>query len=168
MEDNNVYTPPKSELEAPNTVDELASRWARLWGALIDGVIGFTVMIPLMFITGYWERAMAQTVGVTETVLYAVFGFVIFAVLHGYFLVKNGQTIGKKILGTKIVSNETGEVLPVWKVLFLRYLPVSVAANIPVLGGFVILINYLFVFSKSKRCLHDLIASTKVINVDAH
>ena len=163
MEDRNVYAPPESELEVPLDGPPLASRWARLGGAIIDGLIGMAIAFPVMFMTGFWDRAMAQTVSVLETVLLGVFGFVMFAVLHGYFLAKHGQTIGKKLVGTRIVSSDSDRILPLWKVLFVRYLPISVVANIPPIGGLLVIIDDLFIFRKDKRCVHDLIAGSKVI-----
>ena len=168
MEQENVYAPPESELEIPLDEPPLAGRWARFWGAIIDGLIGMAIAFPAMFLTGYWDRAMAQQVTMLETLLYGVFGFVMFAVLHGYLLAKNGQTIGKKLVGTRIVSTVSNQVLPFWKVLFVRYLPISVAANIPLAGGLLVIIDDLFIFRNNKRCVHDLIAGTKVIKAGAN
>lgn len=167
MRDENVYAPPSSNLELPD-VDNLATRWTRLWGALIDGIIASIIMFPIMFKTGYWENALAGNVALLDTLLLGVVGFILFMVLHGYLLLKHGQTIGKKLVGTRIVSINSNEILPLWKVLFVRYLPISIAANIPVIGQFLAIIDVLFIFRKNKRCVHDLIAGTKVVKASAH
>lgn len=167
MDENNVYAPPASNLERPSQDDELASRWARLWGALIDAVIAMVITFPAMYFTGYWEKAMAQTIGLVETLALGLFGLVMFAILHGYLLAKHGQTIGKKLVGTRIVSTTSNEILPFWKVFFVRYLPISIAANIPMAGQFLVIIDDLFIFRKNKRCVHDLLAGTKVVKVSA-
>ena len=168
MDKENVYAPPNSDVEISTDGPPLASRWDRLWGALIDGIIAMIVAFPVMYMMGYWEKAMAQTITVTETILLGVFGLAMFAILHGYLLAKYGQTIGKKLVGTRIVSSTSNEILPFWKVFLIRYLPVSVTAQIPLAGQFLVIIDYLFIFRKSKRCIHDLIAGTKVIKVTAH
>ncbi|MCP3850530.1 MAG: RDD family protein [Gammaproteobacteria bacterium] len=170
MDENNIYATPTAELERPGKSDNdnLATRWARLWGSLIDGIIAMAVIFPVMYITGFWEKAMTGDVPILDTVLHGIFGFIVFIVLHGYLLFKYGQTIGKRLVGTRIVSASSNEVLPLSKVIIFRYLPISIAANIPAIGQFLIAINYLFVFRKNKRCLHDLIAGTKVVKASAH
>jgi hypothetical protein len=37
---------------------------------------------------------------------------------------------------------------------------------VPFLGGLVALVDVLFIFGPSKRCLHDLVAGTKVVEAD--
>lgn len=41
----------------------------------------------------------------------------------------------------------------------------NIFVYIPVIGQYISILNYLFVFRKNRRCLHDLIAGTQVINV---
>ena len=170
MDNENVYAPPQAELEDQNNDEELplASRWFRLWGALIDGIIGMAIGIPAMFMFGYWERAMNQEITLVETALMGVLGFVVFVVIHGYFLATQGQTIGKKLVGTRIVGFDSNNILPLWKVIFLRYLPLTVVSHIPVVGGLIAFVNYLFIFGKNKRCVHDYIAGTKVVKASAN
>ncbi len=163
MEEHNVYAPPASNLEQVVQGTVLASRWDRLWGALIDGFIAVAVTFPVMFMTGYWENARAQNVTISEIVALGIFGVVAFVAIHGYLLAKYGQTVGKRLVGTKIVSSCTDEILPLGKIFFIRYLPVSIASQIPVIGGFLAIIDDLFIFRKDKRCFHDLLAGTKVI-----
>lgn len=154
--------------EPKNENHSLASRWARLFGSLIDGVISIIIIFPIMFYSGYWEKAMSGAVQVSHTILIAALAFVLFFIIHGYLLAKNGQSIGKKLVGTKIVSVNTDNILPLSKVVFLRYLPIAVVSNIPIVGGLFVLLDSLLVFRKNKRCVHDLIAGTKVINVKIH
>ena len=145
MDNENIYAPPDSDLEVSKKEPLLATRWNRLWGAIIDGIIAMVIMLPVMYMTGYWEKAMAQTATITEAIIYGVFGLVLFAVLHGYLLATQGQTIGKKLVGTRIVSSTSNEILPFWKVFFIRCLPISVAAQIPLAGQFLII-------KKQKMC----------------
>lgn len=168
MNTENVYAPPSSNLEMPSEETPLATRWFRLWGALIDGIIATLITFPVMFLTGYWEKAMAQNVTHTDTILLGVFGLIVFVVLHGYLLATQGQTIGKRLVGTKIVSVKTNKILPFGKILLVRYLPITIAAQIPLIGQFLIIIDYLFIFRNDKRCIHDLFAGTKVVRVNAH
>ncbi len=168
MDKDNVYAPPEADLITPSGELHLASRWSRFWGAMIDGIIGMAINFPLMYFTGFWGKAVAEALTVTETILMGAFGLVMFVILHGYLLAKHGQTIGKKLVGTRIVSTTSNQILPFGRLLILRYLPTFLAAQIPLVGPFLLFINYLFIFTKRKRCAHDLIAGTKVIKIEAH
>ena len=120
MEDHNIYAPPKAELESVSSEEfQLAGRWARLGGAMIDSATILMVTFPIMYYSGFWEKAATQTLAPTDSIILGIMGFLFFLVFHGYLLAKHGQTIGKKIVGTRIVSNETKQILPLWKVVFL-------------------------------------------------
>ena len=91
-------------------------------------------------------------------------GIVAFVALNGYLLATSGQSIGKRIVGTRIVSVHDGKILPFGKVIGLRYLPFWVIAQVPFIGQVITgLVDPLFIFRGDKRCLHDLVAGTKVI-----
>ena len=162
----NPYEAPQSELKAPATDsgDEFASRWKRLWGALLDGLIVSLVNVPLMIASGYMGKAMEQSVTILETALIGVAAFVIFMLINGYSLHARGQTLGKMIVGTQIVSAETRDRLPLARVALMRYLPIHVTSIIPIFAQLLGLIDALFIFRRDKRCVHDLIAGTVVID----
>jgi uncharacterized RDD family membrane protein YckC len=166
MNEGNIYSPPASAIEVP-TEDVLASRWARLGGAIVDTIAIMIVSGPVMYFTGFWERAMSGNVPIMDTIIYGLFGMVVYLALNGYWLSKHGQTIGKKVVGIRIVSVETNEIVPLKKIFLARYLPLAICANIPLAGQFIAIIDSLFVFRKDKRCIHDLIAGTKVIKATA-
>lgn len=169
MNENNIYSPPEASLDNPQDHDSahpervLASRWARLWGSLIDAIVAGLITFPLLYLLGYWDQVMSGSLSITGTVLVTLMGFLLFVLLHGYLLAKRGQTIGKWIVGTRIVSIESNRILPLSKVLLVRYLPVSIIASIPMLGQLLIFIDNLFVFRADKRCLHDLWSGTQVV-----
>jgi len=164
MENQNVYSTPKAELIDSNRNDIiLASRWARLGGALIDTIILLLVVGPILFLTGFWETAMTGEIPFSDTVIYGLLGMVVYWVLHGYLLLNYGQTIGKRALGIKIVSVENNEILPLSKIFLLRYLPIAIISNLPATGQILATLDILFIFGKNKRCIHDLIAGSRVI-----
>ncbi len=162
MSDENPFAPPESDV----TVDqsgELAGRGLRFGGAIIDGLVAMMIMLPAMYMFGYWERAMVGEQSITDLLLFSVLGFVTFVAVQGYLLANHGQTIGKRILGTRIVSIDDDSILPFWKVITLRYLPVQAVNVIPVIGPIFGLVDSLAIFREDHRCIHDLIAGTKVI-----
>jgi uncharacterized RDD family membrane protein YckC len=162
MSEENPYAAPEADV----TVDEpmnLATRGARLGGAIIDMLIAIVIIWPMMYFLGYFDRAMEGATTIGDEIELTASGFVSFLVIHGYLLATRGQTVGKLVAGTRIVSVADNKILPFHKVILLRYLPLWVVAYIPVIGPIVGLINPLFIFRDDRRCLHDHIAGTRVI-----
>ena len=163
MSDDNPYAAPEADVTV-DTSGDLASRGARLGGAILDGLIAMAVIWPTMYLAGIFDAAVSGTMSTGQSLAIVVIGFGGFLVLNGYLLAKHGQTIGKKIVGTRIVSVENNQILPFGKLLLLRYVPVWVVSYIPVIGAIAGLVNPLFIFREDRRCVHDLIAGTRVIN----
>ena len=166
-QNSNPYASPNAPvMDVPSEGPELASFGLRLVGALIDGLIMMLLLVPLMFATGYISDIMSGIQpGLLDNLKIALLGFVVFLVVQGYFLNASGQTIGKKILGTKIVTmdNEKPEFL---KLILMRYVTIHAISQIPILGGIFALVNYIFIFFGDQRqCLHDKFAGTKVVMV---
>ena len=85
----------------------------------------------------------------------------IFLVIHIVPLLKSGQTFGKKIFDIKVVDIE-GK-LPTVRHWLIRYRVYFLPAQIPVVGGAFSLVDSLAIFRKSRRCIHDIVAGTVVI-----
>ena len=88
-----------------------------------------------------------------------------YLILNGYLLLKRGQTVGKWALKVAIVSSKTGDKAPFWKLIGIRalFFPLLFLVIVPALALLPI-IDQLFVFSKSRRCIHDYAAGTAVVN----
>jgi uncharacterized RDD family membrane protein YckC len=165
MNEQNPYAPPKADVaDLEPAQSNLASRGLRLGGAIIDAIISWITIFPLMYYSGFWQSAMAGDVNFGLQLTLSAVSLVIFLILNGYLLSKSGQTIGKRLVGTRIVSVTDEQILPLSKVFVLRYLPISLIAQVPLIGNLIALVNVLFIFRDDRRCLHDLIAGTKVIN----
>jgi uncharacterized RDD family membrane protein YckC len=148
---------------------ELATRWQRFLGALIDGLI----MLPLALAGGgvivfavFMSEVNADSpeVRALEALAGLIIGGGLFLAVHGYLLATRGQTVGKLLLKTQIVSND-GRPFPFWRLVVLRYLPLWLVAQIPGIGHWVAIANALAIFRESRKCLHDDIAGTKVIQL---
>jgi uncharacterized RDD family membrane protein YckC len=165
MNTENRYQPPQAAVADVVTTDEseLASRGARFGAAMLDGLIALVIIGPAMWMSGFWTKAMAGTTTFVDQLMLAPIGLVVYLVLHGYLLHTSGQTIGKRLVGTRIVSVDDNRILPLWKVFVLRFLPISVASQIPIVGQLASFIDPLFIFRADQRCIHDLIAGTKVV-----
>jgi len=163
--ETNPYAPPIANLENTPTQNsgELAGRWQRLFAVLIDGLIGAAYGLPIAFLLGFFDYSKrGEQPPLYLALISGAIGFVLFVIVHGYFLKQNGQTLGKKALGIRIVSLDNS--LPSLQTLLVqRYLPISLVSIIPFVGSFLPLIDGLFIFRDDKRCIHDLIAGTKVV-----
>lgn len=88
----------------------------------------------------------------------------IFFTLHGFSLYQRGQTIGKRIMGIAIVTldNQKPDFFPL---IAQRYMSQWLMGMVPVVGPLLRLVDVIFIFRADKRCVHDLIAKTKVIDL---
>jgi uncharacterized RDD family membrane protein YckC len=159
----NPYAAPVSETPDTSAEPQLASRGARLGASIIDAFCVSIINLPLLRSAGLVPMD-GRPLGMRDGLVAAIIGFAVFALVQGWFLVK-GQTIGKRLLGLRIVDVEEGEPPSVAHTLGLRYLPTTVAAAFGIIGALVVLFDVLLIFGTNRRCLHDFIASTKVIRV---
>ncbi|MER5622764.1 RDD family protein [Streptosporangium sp. NPDC002544] len=150
----------------------LAARRHRLVAAIIDGLIFAAVVLPVraLFSTDYEVSDESTLVGylnpyagnpywpidVSVTVLLAVY----FWLQHALW----GQTLGKRLWRLKVVSGVTGEP-PGFRQAGMRALVYPVLTLVPYLGVLISLVDPLCVFGAKRRCLHDVIAETVVVDL---
>jgi uncharacterized RDD family membrane protein YckC len=163
---NNVYKTPESDLTPEiNENNQLASRWKRFWASMIDGLIIMLIAMPIMYYTGGFEGiADGKQPSLEYSLMMGLVGMISFILFNAKLLIQNGQTIGKKLLGIKIVDLN-GDVPSLKKHLLARYAVYFLLAQVPIIGPLFSTINILFIFGKQKRCVHDLVAGTKVVKV---
>jgi uncharacterized RDD family membrane protein YckC len=143
---------------------ELAPHFARLIGWLIDIFVSIIYTYPVIRSTGLMEDVLAGKVTYMQSLLFSIYVTVMYLVVNGYLLTHYGQTIGKRLAKTRIVSIHDDKILPFSQIVLLRILPVQLINLIPVISLFGFLADSLFVFREDRRCIHDLIAGSKVIN----
>lgn len=140
---------------------ELAERQTRLWAALIDRVIVLPVIIASAVALPYSLRG-----GGNGGILGVLLAVLLTCGIGGYqlwLLHKDGQTIGKRMMGIKIVLTKDlsngGFVVNV----LMRGLIPWVITMIPGLGILFAIADPAFIFREDRLCLHDRIAGTCVI-----
>jgi uncharacterized RDD family membrane protein YckC len=185
-EPTNPYQTPQSEITAPPTAGgELASPWIRLGAAIIDGLI-------LMPINWIFQKMFLHTPSVADVlkaaqeghpldiksmmpstgsmILASVLGFAVFLAVNFSFL-KNGQTIGKKLLKLQVVKRTDGTPLPIQDYLLKRLGPIYAVSFLGVLVSpfinILILVDALCIFRPGRNTLHDDIAGSKVVVLPA-
>lgn len=183
ISDDNPYAAPDTvviDILGKNDEIKLASRGSRLKAYIIDTLIYMTpIIIVLVTATFLEDSEMAS--GFVEGMengdfnsvstfmpLYATFialSFIVIFILNLIYLHRNGQTIGKKALNIKIVRTDYSRAsLP--RIIFLRYIVIGFLGGIPGIGVFITFADYLMIFGKERRCLHDYIADTIVVEAE--
>jgi uncharacterized RDD family membrane protein YckC len=177
---NNLYAPPKSavaDVAATDADAEKATRGSRLAAKIIDALIFGVPFLP-SYMTA-WPTIMGQakaagpgkmgaagvwsTVAATGMWFYVgVLALLCTLTITAILVHRNGQTIGKKCMGIKIVRKDASRVT-LARVFFVRYLANTILTLIPVVGSLYGLVDILFIFGEPKRCCHDYIADTIVI-----
>ncbi|GAB3782364.1 hypothetical protein GCM10028797_08430 [Dyella agri] len=172
--ESNPYAAPAAVVEdvVGSYADDLESRKAgrgkRLGAALLDGLtnlpwLGLFAWAGVMYYNATRQGFPAPRTG-------GMLIFLGFVVMLGLFVVncmmlhRSGQTIGKRALDIAVVRSD-GSPITVLRYIFLRVVPVALLGAVPLVGRFVGLIDPLLIFGKERRCLHDLIADTIVVDV---
>jgi uncharacterized RDD family membrane protein YckC len=122
-----------------------ASAVGRLAATLIDGSVGMVLGVVAYFI----HNPVAFLVALLGLVVYQT-----------YLLSTCGQTVGKRVMGLKIVTvygeRNGGFVTNVFKRVILN----ALLCLVPLYA----LVDICFIFRQDSRCIHDLIAGTKVVH----
>lgn len=160
----NPYAAPLAPVEtAPSADFVLAGRGARLGAAILDNVfVAVIAIVAAIVIPALGGRDNDMAVGVFGLVF--GLGFLALLGFNLYYLHRDGQTLGKKAVGIRILRSDTSHC-ELWRVIVLRFLPVSLLGQIPLLGFVLFLVDSLMIFGEERRCLHDLIADTIVVDV---
>ncbi len=156
----------KNNTKTEDIQEVLASRWSRLWASIIDTMIFGICMALIIYFTNGIELVNGEMITKESTpywVIIELLNLLLFMGINYKFLINNGQTIGKIILKIKIV--DLNNELPTKSSLLKRYSFYFLPPYIPVIGGIISTLNILFIFGKEKRCIHDIIAKTRVINI---
>jgi len=160
----NPYAPPQAVVE--DIVDPfekvlLADRGTRLGAAILDGFIfAGLVYLPLMLTLGL-NSAVGQDGSDTIVLIgsaLAMVGFVVWIGLTIRYVLRNGQSIAKKITGIKVVRSD-GSPVNLGRIFWMRNVANGILSFIPLYG----LVEILFIFSESRQCIHDKLADTIVV-----
>lgn len=176
----NRYAAPQAEVEDVNDdaeIGQLAGRGERLGAALLDALIWILTVVPFFIGIG-WSLFLAMMrysksghrpdfSGVDSSNLIvgiSIGAIAMLAVLivNIYFVVKNRQTIGKKLMGIKVTRLD-GSQVSIARLFWLRNIVNAVPGAIPFIGRLYQLVDCLFIFGEQRRCVHDYIADTIVV-----
>jgi len=158
----NPYAPPTAPdfYAGPEVEYEhvLASRGRRLFGSILDGIVYAVGVVPAMFMMAPDDNPEAAIVAFVALVLVLVG-------IQAVLIATTGQSIAKKLLGMRIIRMDGSPVGFLRGVLVRSWL-FAVVTQIPGLGGIIGLVDAVYIFGAEHRCLHDVVADTKVVLVD--
>jgi uncharacterized RDD family membrane protein YckC len=148
----------------------LAHRTTRLAAFLIDCVFEQWAMVvalgAAMVIGG--ARQGGPSDEVLGIAMLAGFGWMLLAKCIQWFrLATRGQTLGKSLLGIKLVKNDGSDVDFVSAVVLRNWVLGVAQSCLSYFGACVFLLDSLIIFGEDQRTLHDHIASTRVVEVDS-
>ncbi len=158
------FAPPQAHVEdvqAPTADLQLATRTSRLGAALLDLLIAL-VLLWLASVFTPWNPWGTPGASVWAPQWSVLGGLLVFIAVHGWLLHRRGQTVGKALLGIRIIRTD-GAPASLARLLGLRYGIGWVLTVIPALGQIWGLVDALLIFRASRRCLHDAIADTIVV-----
>jgi uncharacterized RDD family membrane protein YckC len=135
---------------------------AKLVDGLVFGVIAIVAIVAAIALPALEGNDQAQTAVGIACIVVGVAGFVSIVVYNLILLNRSGQTIGKRMLNIRILRSD-GSHCELLRIIFARWLPVTLLGAIPLLGYIVQLVDPLMIFRSDQRCLHDLIADTIVV-----
>lgn len=171
--ESNPYAAPAAVVEdvgghyADDLESRKASRGKRLGAALIDGLTsvpwaGAFVAAFVMYANAAREQLpRPQTAGML--IFLGILLLLGLIVVNCVMLYRSGQTIGKRVLDIAVVRSD-GSPVALSRYIFLRVVPMWLLGMVPLVGRFIGLVDPLLIFGKERRCLHDLIADTIVVD----
>ena len=183
-------TPPLMPGSMPGTIVDTtglvpAERGTRLLARIIDWAIEFVCAIPGGIILGEEFLKLMITIGqggqpdfdqlnyqrLALGALVLTLSWLALLAVQVWMLTTRGQSIGKRITGIRVVRIDGGKPGFVYAWL-LRECVITiigiVAGLIPILGPFLLrpafhVVDWCMIFRDDQRCLHDLMAGTRVV-----
>lgn len=171
--ETNPYAAPAAEVDdvrawdAYDLENRKAGRGKRFGAAVLDGFVNLIWLAPVI-----WGATMAVDVRQGIKPAAPMMGVMLLglALLLGIFITncvmlhRSGQTIGKRALDIAVVRTD-GSRISLLRYIFLRVAPFILMGMIPFVGRLISLVDPLLIFNKERRCLHDMIADTIVVDI---
>lgn len=144
----------------------LATLDARLGAHILDQLLAVLSILPgaLFLITP--DGVESDYESLEKAIWVMLIGYIIYISIQATRITSDGQSIGKFALDIKIVGFPNEENPGFVRAFLLRSFIPHLLGLIPLWGTIPLLIDVLFIFSPSRRCLHDIVAGTKVVKVD--
>lgn len=139
-----------------NMKEHFAGFWMRFWAYVLDVIVIFSLNGLFLSPFKYVNDGIAISVGIWTVpgIIGSIVFFLYFLLMTKFF----GQTLGKMILGIKVIRKD-GEPLR-WSDLVFREV---VGRFIYQAFSFLILLYFIVGFTDEKQGLHDIFSDTRVV-----
>lgn len=160
---------------------DLAERGARLLAYTMDELILLGISLPILWravsvlasiaitgapgnpdVDGLTISGLLHTILSGPGTVITLIAFIIWCGITTWLVATNGQSIGKRLVGIKVVRTD-GSPASFARIFLLRNFVNTVPLGIPYLGLIYQLVDPLLIYQDSRRCVHDLIADTTVV-----
>jgi uncharacterized RDD family membrane protein YckC len=142
----------------------LATKPKRLVGAILDSLVMLAAFYPFIALSGVIDQLQkGEAISLQNRLIFTALGLALYAIIHGHLLIKHGQTVGKRLVGTRIVDQQ-GQIPSFERILFLRYYLFNIVGHIPYLGLAIQFLDVMYIFHRDRRCLHDRVTGTVVLD----
>lgn len=167
----NPYAAPAGDPTLPvlkGLNEELATPNSRLGARMIDQVLVLLAVAPAavagVLLAGNEETdGNSNSVALLVTMAVAGLGALAFYLYQCHLIASTGQSLGKRWSHVRIVL-DNGEPPGFWRGVVLRSWAIMALSLIPGVGSLVGLTDTLMIFGRERRCLHDRLAGTRVLN----
>lgn len=157
----------------------LAPREMRLAAAMIDGALKLLCLLPVLIplyqfihersqsgeLMGFQEAFNSTNAIVSEHAGQSFPFFIALIVTQMVLITVRGQSIGKLLCKLRIVRHDTGGPAGFLRGYALRGLIPFIIQQVPFINAVFWVTDSCFIFRADHRCLHDLMAGTKVVMV---
>jgi uncharacterized RDD family membrane protein YckC len=160
-----------------NAPGSLAERGTRLLAASIDELILLGIFLPMVFgavptiitlVSGGTDPELIDTSDVLRAMvggpgtIVTVVALIAWCVITAWLVAANGQSIGKRMVGIKVVRTD-GSPASFARIFLLRNVVNGLPNLLPYVGWLYQLVDPLLIYQDSRQCLHDRIADTIVV-----
>lgn len=162
-----------------SSTNELATIGNRVIAVSIDALLLMACYIPFLSGLNYDFAAISATAGDMEKMTQLVQSvpehlssltsvlFLVLFFLQLMLLIKRGQTIGKTVMGIRIVDVKTQKPASITNVILLRSLVTSALYALPGIGTLFLIADFVvMVINKQRLSIHDKLAKTMVVKAD--
>lgn len=142
----------------------LARRSSRLLASAFDGLLALGLSFPVLAQLGglAWLRA-GRPLPLSIALPVTAANIAVFLLLNGHGLHTRGQTLGKRLVGIRIVDAATGGVPPLARLVLLRYGSFWLLNALPGIRTLAFPLDFGFMLRRDRRALHDLVGGTQVV-----
>ena len=161
----------------PCTEGELAERGTRIVAKMLDGLMALALTLPVIIPsmraavgTGTAARNAGASLNFFRSFFTSSLGilcgvaYLALVAFQAYLIATTGQSIGKRWFKIRIVRLDGSRINFITGVLLRQWL-FALFQYIPWVGSAAVLLDPLFIFRTDRRCIHDFVAGTKVIQL---